>query len=153
MTALLQMLAHVAIEKNCDVTVPVFDGKRRFDVTGKDTGTEYIDEADYGVFTGEARTCDAKFTAVAGEWDEKVKQKFWKKADNGEDREPFHIWLAKISPDLPEMAVRVETGSVWGDVVMHLSTWRPAGPQDGIIPMEQPVVEESEDDEGREAVN
>jgi hypothetical protein len=133
-TALLQMLAHVAITNNCDVTVPVFDGKRRFDVTAIDSGTEYIDEDDYGVYKGDARLCDAKFKAVAGEWTEKIKARFWKKSDTGtgDDREPFHVWLAQIAPGMPELAVRIETGSAWGDVIMHLTKWRPAGPEDGI---------------------
>lgn len=133
-TALLQMLAHVAINKNCNVTVPVFDGKRRFDVSASDNGTEYIDEEDYGVYKGDARTCDARFKAVAGEWTEKIKSKFWKQGANGEDREPFHVWLASLAPGMPEMAVRIETGSVWGDIVMHLAKWRPAGPEDSVMP-------------------
>ncbi len=131
-TALLQMLAHIAITNNCNVTVPVFDGKRRFDVTAVDTGTEYIDEEDYGVYKGDARLCDASFKAVAGEWTEKIKARFWKKSDTGEDREPFHVWLAQIKPEMPELAVRIETGSAWGDVIMHLTKWHPAGPEDGI---------------------
>lgn len=131
-TALLQMLAHVALTNNCNVSVPVFDGKRRFDVTAKDTGSEYIDEDDYGVYKGVAHTCDASFKQVAGEWTEKIKSRFWKKADNGEDREPFHVWLAQIEPSMPQLAVRIETGSVWGDVIMHLTKWRPATAADRI---------------------
>jgi hypothetical protein len=129
-SALLQMLAHLAITNNCNVSVPVFDGKRRFDVIANDTGSEYIDEEDYGVYKGDARTCDARFKEVAGEWTEKIKARFWKKGENGEDREPFHIWLAQAAPGLPQLAVRIETGSVWGDVYMHLTKWRPAAPAD-----------------------
>lgn len=129
-TALLQMLAHLSAKNDCDVTVPVFDGKRRFDVIANDVGHEEIDEADYGIYKGDARTCDARFKAVAGEWTERIKAQFWKKADNGEDREPFHVWLAHVAPDLPELAVRIETGSAWGDVYMHLTKWRPATAED-----------------------
>lgn len=131
-TALLQMLAHVAIANDCNVTVPVFDGKRRFDVTATDTGTEYIDEEDYGVYKGYARVCDARFKAVAGEWTEKIKARFWKSGDKGEDREPFHVWLAQVAPGLPELAVRIETGSAWGDIIMHLTKWRLATPEECI---------------------
>ncbi|MDP9128015.1 MAG: DUF3108 domain-containing protein [Pseudomonadota bacterium] len=132
-TALLQMLAHVAVEKNCNVTVSVFDGKRRFDVTAVETGSEFIDEDDYGVFKGRARTCDARFKAVAGEWTDKVKARFWKKSESGEDREPFHVWLGQVSETMPELAVKLETGSAWGDIVMHLTKWRVADADDGVI--------------------
>ena len=121
-------------EKNCEVSVPVYDGKRRFDIIGHDAGTEYIDEEDYGVYTGEARLCDAGFKAVAGKWDEKLKERFWKKSSSGEDRDPFHVWLASIAPGMPEMAVRLETESAWGNIVMHLTKWRPAGPEDALLP-------------------
>jgi Protein of unknown function (DUF3108) len=127
-TALLQMLAYLAVEKNCNVTVPVFDGKRRFDITAKDLGTEEIDEEDYGVFKGTARTCTATFTSIAGEWKEQERDKFWKKNDKENGRDPFRIWLGAVSADLPELPVRLDTGSVWGIIVMHMTKWRYATP-------------------------
>jgi len=129
-TALLQMLAHVAVEKNCNVTVGVFDGKRRFDVSGVDAGFEDIDEGDYGVFKGNARMCDAGFKMISGEWNDRKPSKFWQKNDKEAGREPFHIWLAKVSPELPEMAVKLESGSVFGLIVIHLSSWRHATSED-----------------------
>ncbi|HEU0118726.1 MAG TPA: DUF3108 domain-containing protein [Alphaproteobacteria bacterium] len=123
-TALLQMLAHVAVNHDCNVTVPVFDGKRRFDVTGADDGDEEINEADYGIFKGDARTCDAGFKMISGEWNDRKPAKFWQKSDTEAGREPFHIWLGSVSPELPEMAVRMESGSVFGLIIVHLSNWR-----------------------------
>ncbi len=124
-TALLQLLAHVMVSKNCDVTVPVFDGKIRFDITGIDVGYEDVDDEEYGAFKGTARTCDASFNLVAGEWKEKVKSRFWYKSDTERGREPFHIWLAQPRPDLPELPIKLESGSVWGLVMIHLSNWKP----------------------------
>jgi hypothetical protein len=129
-TALLQMVAYLAVEKNCNVTVPIFDGKRRFDITAKDAGTEDIDEEDYGVFKGTARKCTAAFKSIAGEWKEQEKDKFWKKNDKENGREPFRIWLGSVSPDLPELPVRLDSGSVWGIIVMHLTKWRYANSSD-----------------------
>ena len=65
-TALLQMLGYIAMNDSCATTVHVFDGKRRFDVTGLDKGTEYVDEEDYGIFKGNAKVCTAEFTMIAG---------------------------------------------------------------------------------------
>jgi hypothetical protein len=122
-TGLLQLLAHIAVHKSCAVTVPIFEGKRRFDITGVDVGTESIDEGDYSAFHGEARTCDASFTMVAGEWKDRPPDRFWTRNDKEKGREPFHIWLGPLAPNLPEMPVRLESGSVWGLIIMHLSAW------------------------------
>jgi hypothetical protein len=122
-TALLQMLAHVAIQKNCDVTVGVFDGKRRFDVTGIDNGTEDIDEEDYGFFKGTARTCDASFKMISGEWKDREPAKFWQKSETEAGREPFHIWLGTVGPGGTELPVRLESGSVFGLIIVHLTNW------------------------------
>jgi hypothetical protein len=129
-TGLLQLLAHVAIHKDCAVSVPVFDGKRRFDIVGADAGTETIDEEDYGIFKGNARACDAQFTMVAGEWKDRIRDRFWKRDDKENGREPFHIWLGSVAPGLPDMPVRLESGSVWGIIIMHLSAWRYATPEE-----------------------
>ena len=122
-TALLQMLAHVAVNKDCDVKVSVFDGKRLFDVSGTDAGQDVIDEGDYGVFKGTARLCDAGFKMVAGEWQDRKPSRFWQKNDTEAGRDPFRIWMASIDPNLPEMPVRLESGSVFGLIIIHLSHW------------------------------
>jgi hypothetical protein len=129
-TALLQMLASSAIQKNCAVTVPVFDGKRRFDISSTDSGIDTIDEEGYSVYKGPAHMCDATFNMVAGAWKEGERSGFWKLNEKEAGREPFHIWLATLSPDLPELPVRLESGSVWGLIIMHMIQWRYAGPED-----------------------
>jgi hypothetical protein len=129
-TALLQMLAHIAIQKNCNVTVHVFDGKRRFDVTGIDNGTEDIDEGDYGFYKGTTRTCDASFKMIAGEWKDREPSKFWQKSDNEAGRAPFHVWLAGIGPQKTELPVKLESDSVFGLIVVHLTNWHYAAPDE-----------------------
>ncbi|MGB9154668.1 MAG: DUF3108 domain-containing protein [Alphaproteobacteria bacterium] len=123
-TALLQMLAHVAVDKSCAVPVPIFDGKRRFDITGKDAGEGATVGDEYGVYSGPARLCDADFKMISGEWKDREHAHFWQKTETESGRDPFHIWLASPAPGLPEMPVRLETGSIAGLVVIHLSSWR-----------------------------
>lgn len=129
-TGLLQLLAHVAVHNSCAVTVPIFEGRRRFDITGIDVGTEDVDEGDYSAFKGTARTCDTEFNMVAGEWKDRAPDRFWTRDKGEQGREPFHIWLGSLAPGLPEMAVRLESGSVWGLIVMHLSAWHYATPDE-----------------------
>jgi len=129
-TGLLQLLVHVAVHKDCNVSVPIFEGKRRFDIIGSDNDTEAIDDGDYNAFHGTAQVCNAEFTMVAGEWKDKIRDQFWKR-DKGENaREPFHINLGAVDPTLPELPVRLESPSVWGLIVMHLSKWHYATPEE-----------------------
>ena len=129
-SGLLQLLAHVTVHKSCAVTVPIFEGRRRFDITGIDAGTETIDDSDYSSFSGEARACDAQFNMVAGEWKDRPPDRFWVRNSGETGREPFHIWLGSLAPGLPEMPVRLESGSVWGLIIMHLSSWHYATPEE-----------------------
>ena len=123
-TALLQLLAHVAVHGSCNTTVPVFEGKRRFDITGHDMGTDEIDAEDYGIFRGYARACDAEFNLIAGAFKDRERSRFWQKNDKGDaGRAPFHVWLARVAPNLPELPVRLESESVLGLIVMHLTGW------------------------------
>ena len=123
-TALLQMLAHIAVEKSCAMPVPVFDGKRRFDITGRDAPAETTEGDDYGVYSGKARVCNAYFKMISGEWKDGEHARFWQKTETEPGREPFHIWLASPDPRLPEIPVRLESGSIAGLVVVHLSSWK-----------------------------
>ncbi len=127
-SALLQMLANLTVTKSCAQTVPVFDGKRRFDLIGSDNGSDELDDSELGVYKGDVRLCDVTFTMIAGDWKEKdsIKGRFWQHSDGEKGREPFHIWLAAPAPGLPEMPVRLESTSFWGLVVIHLTGWRPA---------------------------
>jgi hypothetical protein len=124
-TGLLQMLAHVELTQDCNVTVPVFDGKRRFDVLGSNDGVAEIDEENYSAYKGPARLCNVDFKMISGEWKDKHTARFWDQNDKEKPpgREPFHIWMARLDGAMPELPVRLESGSVWGLLVMHLSKW------------------------------
>jgi hypothetical protein len=122
-TALLQMLAHVAIDQDCNVSVPVFDGKRRFDLNGEDKGLEIVDEKDYGIYSGAARLCSVDFNMIAGEWKDREKNKFWEKENGEQGRDAFHIWLASVGDGMPALPVRLESASSWGPIIGHLTNW------------------------------
>ncbi|MDD3029366.1 MAG: DUF3108 domain-containing protein [Alphaproteobacteria bacterium] len=123
-TALLQLLGHVAVEKNCRAPVAVFDGKRRFDITGRDLGEDEISGDGYGAYSGPARRCTADFTMVSGAWKDREHARFWKKSETEDGRDPFSIWLASPEPSLPELPVRLETRSIGGLVIVHLTSWK-----------------------------
>jgi hypothetical protein len=122
-TALLQMLGHVAVDNSCALSVPVFDGKRRFDLLGEDKGYEVVDEKDYGAYSGPARLCAVDFDMIAGDWTDRKKNRFWERENGEKGRDAFHIWLASVAPEMPELPVRLESTSPFGDVIVHLTNW------------------------------
>ncbi|MDD5585986.1 MAG: DUF3108 domain-containing protein, partial [Alphaproteobacteria bacterium] len=124
LSVILQLLGDLAVNKSCAVTEPAFDGKRRFDLRSEDKGWEDTDPQGYGMYSGKARRCDVYFKMIAGKWLDREHSLFWQYVDGDKGRHPFRIWLAALSPELPELAVRVESPSAWGRIVVHLKGWR-----------------------------
>ncbi len=124
LSGILQLLGDLAVNKHCWGSEPLFDGRRRFDLVGEDKGRGFTDPDEYGLYKGEARRCDVHFNMVAGEWKDRERSRFWMHKDGTPGREPFEIWLAQLSPDLPELAVRAESPSAWGRIAVHLKGWR-----------------------------
>ncbi len=124
LSGILQLLGDLAVNKHCWGSEPLFDGRRRFDLVGEDKGYGMTDPDEYGMYKGMARRCDVHFQLVSGEWKDRERSRFWLHKDGTPGREPFEVWLAQLAPELPELAVRAESPSVWGRIVVHLKGWR-----------------------------
>jgi len=124
LSVVLQLLGDLAVNQSCDGSEAAFDGKRRFDLISEDKGWGENDPQGYGVYKGPARRCDVYFKMIAGRWLDREHSLFWQYMDGDKGHEPFKIWLAALSPELPEMAVRAENASLWGRIVVHLKGWR-----------------------------
>lgn len=124
LSVVLQLLGDLAVNKSCAANEPAFDGKRRFDLISEDMGYGDTDPQGYGMYQGQARRCDVRFKMIAGKWLDREHSLFWQYMDGEKGHEPFRIWLATLAPELPELAVRAESPSVWGRIVVHLKSWR-----------------------------
>jgi hypothetical protein len=118
---LFAVIRRVSAGQPCSGVVPVFDGRRRFDLEFVDRGVEVVEAAQPGGYAGEARRCDFTFRIVAG---------FMRYVTSGPDRqrEPRHgrVWLAEVVKGKPLAPVRIELdNSNWGRTVARL---RPATP-------------------------
>lgn len=127
LSVILQLLGDLAVNQSCVANEPAFDGKRRFDLISEDRGWANTDPDKYGIYKGNARRCDIYFKMVSGKWLDREHSLFWQHMDGEKGNEAFRIWLAKLSPELPELAVRAENSSAWGRIVVHLKGWRYAG--------------------------
>ena len=117
---LYALIRRVSAGQTCTGVVPVFDGRRRFDLEFVERGVERVEAWRTGAFEGDARRCDFTFRIVAG---------FMRNVSGGVDRqrEPRlgRTWLAPVVPGKPLAPVRIEVeNSNWGLTIARL---RPVG--------------------------
>jgi hypothetical protein len=114
-------LAAEAQGGSCAARVPVYDGRRRFDVVGVPAGKRRIEKSDYTVFEGEAWGCRVEIHPVAGFRKAKGKgDDFWTVAPDGKPRS-FMLWLARPDADGPVVPVRLEAKEVfYANILGHL---------------------------------
>ena len=118
----LAMLQSAQNTHKCTGKFPVFDGKRRFNITLTDDGTEVLPASRYSRFQGEALRCTLKVEPVAG-FKKKDAQRGWMAVQNHtEERHKLPtIWLAQLKGSQQMIPVRMEIASAYGSVVAHLS--------------------------------
>lgn len=101
----------------CDQTVPVFDGRRRFDLTLRHVDEATLPPSDYTIYQGPAVRCSFSVERISGF------RKSWR--SNGRwnaDAAPAPtIWVAPIRPDLPPVPVRYDGAIALGNIVIHLT--------------------------------
>jgi hypothetical protein len=112
----------LAATQSCDQRVPVFDGRRRYDLEFRDGGRDVLKPSEYSSFTGAATVCTFRYIRIAGY----LKTGRW---NNPRDVDRvFRVWLAPVAPGLPPLPVRIEAEGAFGSVIVHLiGVGRPAG--------------------------
>ena len=114
LSAVIMLTEAVALQGKCDSVVPVFDGRRRFDLTAEDLGPAQIDASRYQIFEGEARHCMVKFERVTG----------FKEGEMGVESsypDNISVYLAPVEPGLPPVPVRMEMDHKYGALRAHLT--------------------------------
>jgi hypothetical protein len=108
-----------ALEENghCDQTVPVFDGRRRFDLVVKHVDETMLPPSSYSFYQGPAVRCSFSMKRISGF------RKSWRSGRqwDAESSAPPTIWLAPIRQDLPPVPVRYEGAIRLGNIVIHLT--------------------------------
>ena len=122
LTGTLVMLQSAKNTNKCTGKFPVFDGKRRFNITLKDDGTEVLAPSSYSKFEGTAMRCTLTVEPVAG-FQPKDQKRGWMAVQNhteARNKLPT-IWLARMKDSGQVVPVRMEIASAYGSVVAHLS--------------------------------
>jgi len=119
LSAHLGVLLAAGRGEGCARTVPVYDGRRRYDLTFSDAGPEALAASRYSVFAGMTRHCRVQSRTLAGR---KLSEGtgFWQRGSD-EERPPLDVWIAPLRPGGPVLPVRLETDSTFGGVLVHLA--------------------------------
>ena len=105
----------------CSGVFQVFDGRRRYDLTVTDKGTQNFEANDYSIFQGEARACEIEYELLGG--DRKEKSKYVKTA---RDRV---VYVGRPLEEAPAIPVRAKIETDFGTVMAHLTSIAAGGKQ------------------------
>ncbi|NNG04392.1 MAG: DUF3108 domain-containing protein [Inquilinus sp.] len=124
LSGVAQLMWAVTGGADCDTTVAVFDGRRRYDLIVTDLGTEELESSRRSAFVGQARRCRMQLEPVAGVFDED-EDSVWNR-DSDPRRRRLDIWMANPVADGPAVPVKMVGRSRMGAVVVHLRDARPS---------------------------
>jgi len=110
-SAVLAATRTLGVRHSCAQRLPVFDGRRRFDLAFSDGGGTVLAPSAYGSFSGKATLCLFRYIPVAG----------FQASRRGDGRDRvYRVWLAPVVDGLPPLPVRIEADTAFGLVIVHL---------------------------------
>ncbi len=122
LTGTLLLMQRAKNEGECKGSFPVFDGKRRYNITLTGGGMDTIKQTGFSIYSGKALKCTLKVEPVAGFKKKDYKRGWLAVQSHTEERKkPPTIWFARPDPDGPVIPVRMEINSSYGAVVAHLT--------------------------------
>jgi hypothetical protein len=120
LSGVLAGLRNVDRSGSCNGRVPVFDGRRRFDLVYADDGRETLEPSSVATFRGDTLRCAVKVEPIAGFW-RKNQKKFFSQKVNGEDRVvPIEVYIAPVGSASMNVPVRIESTSPFGPLTLNL---------------------------------
>ncbi|MDX1483772.1 MAG: DUF3108 domain-containing protein [Alphaproteobacteria bacterium] len=103
---------------SCGGKFPIFDGNRRYDLTFKKVGQEYLAKPGYSTFSGQAIRCQFAMDRISGfRKRQRVVLRFW---DDEETQLP-QVWMARLKSGLPMVPVQFQAEFNMGYMIIYLS--------------------------------
>lgn len=117
LSAALVATQRLAETGRCQQTVPVFDGKRRYNLRIDDVGYAQLPKSRYSAYHGPAVQCGFTMERISGF---KKKRRYASQWDEDKDEPPV-LWLARVREDLPPVPVRFTGAIALGSIIVHLT--------------------------------
>lgn len=109
--------------ERCDTSVPVYDGRRRFNVVFEQVGMRELDKSRQSRFAGPALKCRVHVELVRGAW---KRQNRWLEYSDEDTRRVetdeglVDVWFGRLQPGSARVPVRLEIHSPFGTGIAHL---------------------------------
>lgn len=113
LTATLIAVRAPALGERCDGVLPVFDGKRRYDLFLHDYGEAKLGPEADRMYEGPARHCRAVVRSLGGAWRDDMPY--------GERIGSIDYWVARVDDDLPAVPVQMELKGKRGTLSVYLT--------------------------------
>jgi hypothetical protein len=120
-SAILGAVQRLSNGRGCEGRLPVFDGRRRYDLVLTDRGHRAMPETRYSMFAGNAVLCDFAYEPIAGH----IRRQPDPDLPDKRGVQSGRVYAAVAAGSLV-MPVRVEIDSDWGKTVAHLREVRRA---------------------------
>ncbi len=120
------LVASQALAKtgSCEQSIPVFDGKRRYNLQIHDAGSGDVPKSRISVYHGPATLCGLAMERISGFKKHRRYAAQW----NEDEDEPPMLWVAKVREDMPPIPVRFTGAVSLGSIIVHLTRIEP-GPE------------------------
>lgn len=115
LSALAELMRHVAANGRCETTVRTYDGRRVTEVGARTVGMETLEPSGRSTFSGPALRCDFEGRMLAG---------FLLGDSDETHRRPLHgtAWMATAIPGMPPVPVRMVFETRWfGNATMYMT--------------------------------
>jgi hypothetical protein len=112
LTAYFLLERHLGRGGKCDLTVPVFDGRLRYDLKFTDGGQQKLAPAGGQNFAGMTTVCHMKRVEIAG---------FPAKAEDSEGARSGTLWYARLVPGDVVQAIRMDMQTEAGPILAYLA--------------------------------
>ena len=121
-SAVAAMLGAARIDgEGCADRLPVFDGRRRFDIRAERQPDATMAPVRYSAYAGPAVVCQLHFKSVAGGYRDGERSRFWQTDKPGAERPPIELWLAPPREGALPVPVYVAGKSILGWVTAYLA--------------------------------
>ena len=112
LTAGLRAARTAAASGSCRQSIPVFDGRRRYDLHLADLGERQVKRSRYSAYEGVARACRVQQERIGG---------FVRKDSQDDVSREAILYVAQVLPNTPPVPVRMEMETGWGWLYIHLA--------------------------------
>jgi hypothetical protein len=98
----------------CPGTIPIFDGRRRYDISFTYEGEDELATSNEAAYSGPATICRLETKRIAGF------SRSWERQEAKDPPPPPKLWLARVGPEGLVLPVRLVAKTRWGTAVAHL---------------------------------